>query len=62
MKDIKINCDKCNASKYAGFSKTADDTEFCLLFNKKLETQDKYTTKPCLECNGEYFKNDEWYI
>lgn len=57
---MKINCDGCNSSKYGGYAKITEDEEFCLLFNSKLEERNDNTTKPCLECNGEYFKEDEW--
>ena len=55
-----INCDRCNASKYAGFSKCANDVESCLLFDEVLEEYENNTTKPCDKCGGKYFKEDEW--
>ena len=56
----KINCDSCNYSKYAGYSNLDNSEETCLLLDKKLETREDGTRKPCEECDGRYFKEDEW--
>lgn len=53
----EINCNNCDASKYGGFFK--DETEYCLKFNQKLESNNGHTY-PCKECNGKYFKQDTW--
>jgi len=59
-REKKINCDNCNYSKYAGYSHLDNSEETCLLFlDKKLDKREDVTTKPCEECNGKYFKEDE---
>lgn len=55
-----VDCNKCNASKYAGFSQLDNSTEYCLLFDKKLVTTENDNVEPCEECGGKYFKEDEW--
>lgn len=56
----KIDCDSCNYSKYAGYSHLDKSEETCVLLDRKLEKREDGTTKPCEECNGKYFKEDEW--
>lgn len=52
-----INCDLCNASKYAGYSNIVHDKEYCLLHSKYLNSTEQRTI-PCEECNGKDFKED----
>ena len=57
---MNINCDRCNASKYAGFSHLDNSVEYCLLLDKELESNEIGETVPCQECCGSFFKDDTW--
>lgn len=54
-----VNCNCCNASKYAGYAACENGMEKCLKHNKTLVV-DKNRTIPCAECNGKDFRPDTW--
>lgn len=55
----RIDCDGCKASKYGGFASIDNSSEFCLLHNKEL-ISDETRTIPCCECNEKDFEEDDW--
>lgn len=57
---MKVDCNECNASKYAGYANIDNSVESCLMFNVELKQRKDGSTIPCDECKGIYFKEDEY--